>query len=232
LPGQLLWDPPPLPELNIPNPPRSEREGANNGVIKGTITAVADNLAAISIGSDQGVKVDQVFQVYRLTPDPAYLGTLKITNVESHRAAGRFTPATNNAKMQKGDTVDSKVIGAEEKNDLDEKRRRLREKYEGFLGPRQRALSAEQLYPLPLNEVKGTITAVANNLASISVGRDQGVTEDLICQVHRLEPAPKYLGTLTITNVEKNRAIGKFTPLTKDVTIMKGDAVDWVIIPK
>jgi hypothetical protein len=50
--------------------------------------------------------------------------------------------------------------------------------------------------------------------------------------VYRLEPAPKYLGTLRITNVEKDHAVGKFTAATKDITIMKGDAVDWVIIPR
>ncbi|HEV3146003.1 MAG TPA: hypothetical protein VGZ47_19105, partial [Gemmataceae bacterium] len=79
LPGEYLWDPPPREDL-IPKPPSDE--------IKGAITGVADNLATISIGSDQGVKVDQVFQVYRLQPEAEYLGTLRITNVETHRAAG------------------------------------------------------------------------------------------------------------------------------------------------
>jgi hypothetical protein len=120
LPGQLLWDPPPLPELNIPKPSPNEREGVVGGVIKGTITGVAENLATISIGSDQGVKVDQIFHVYRLEPDPAYLGTLKITNVETRRAAGRFAPATKNATVKTGDTVDSKVTRTEENNDRDE----------------------------------------------------------------------------------------------------------------
>jgi hypothetical protein len=227
-PGQLLWDPPPLPELNIPKSPRNEREGG----IKGTITGAAENLVTISIGSDQGVKVDQIFQVYRLMPDPAYLGTLKITNVESHRAAGRFTPATKNAKIKKGDTVDSKVIGAEDNNEQEEKTRRYKAKYEEQLRELWPPFPHAPLYPLPLGECKGTIAAVVDNVAMISIGRDQGVTENLMCQVYRLEPGPKYLGTLLITHVEKNIALGRFTPDTKDTTIKKGDAVDWVIIPR
>ena len=100
LPGEQLWDPPPREELKIPKPPRD---------IRGVITGVADNLATVSVGSDQGVKVDQIFQVYRLEPEPQYLGILKITNLETHRAAGRFTPATSNTKMKKGDTVTTKI---------------------------------------------------------------------------------------------------------------------------
>ncbi|HLW66511.1 MAG TPA: hypothetical protein VKS79_14450 [Gemmataceae bacterium] len=121
LPGQQLWDPPPREEFRTPKPPQ---DGT-----KGTITGVADNLATISVGSDQGAKVGQIFQVYRLGPTPAYLGTLKITNVETHRAAGKFTPATKNATMKKGDTVDSKVIDANDKDAAEEIKRAI-EKHE------------------------------------------------------------------------------------------------------
>jgi hypothetical protein len=125
-----------------------------------------------------------------------------------------------------------------ENKDREEKNKRLMEEVEELLKKYPSLkdppyMSSQQLrYPQPLGKIKGTITVTVENLAIISIGRDQGVTGDLICQVYRLEPAQKYLGTLTITNVEKNRAAGTFTPATKDATIMKGDAVDWVMIPK
>jgi len=74
------------------------------------VTSVADNLATISIGSDSGLKLGQVLQVYRLEPDPEYLGTLKITNIEAHKAAGKFNPATGRAVIKKGDKVTAKVL--------------------------------------------------------------------------------------------------------------------------
>src|SRR5262249_10243928 len=79
--------------------------------VKGQVTGVADNLVTVSLGSDHGLSIGTILQAYRLSPDPQYLGTVTITNVETHRAAGRFTPAVRNAKVMKGDTVDTKVIG-------------------------------------------------------------------------------------------------------------------------
>jgi hypothetical protein len=80
--------------------------------VKGQVTGVADNLVTVSLGSDHGLSMGTILQAYRLSPDPQYLGTVTITNLETHRAAGRFTPAVRNAKIAKGDTVDTKVIGS------------------------------------------------------------------------------------------------------------------------
>jgi hypothetical protein len=77
--------------------------------VKGQVTAVADNLVTVSLGSDHGLSVGTVLQVYRLSPEPLYLGTVTITNLETHRAAGRFTPAVKQATVMKGDTVDTRV---------------------------------------------------------------------------------------------------------------------------
>ncbi|HEV3145789.1 MAG TPA: hypothetical protein VGZ47_18010 [Gemmataceae bacterium] len=79
--------------------------------VKGQVTGVADNLVTVSLGSDHGLSVGTILQVYRLSPTATYLGTVTITNLETHRAAGRFTPAVRNAKVMKGDTVDTKIIG-------------------------------------------------------------------------------------------------------------------------
>ncbi|HLW67109.1 MAG TPA: hypothetical protein VKS79_17475 [Gemmataceae bacterium] len=80
--------------------------------VKGQVTGVADNLVTVSLGSDHGLSVGTILQAYRLSPSAQYLGTVTITNIETHRAAGRFTPAVRNATIMKGDTVDTKVIGS------------------------------------------------------------------------------------------------------------------------
>jgi hypothetical protein len=80
--------------------------------VKGQVTGVADNLVTVSLGSDHGLSVGTILQAYRLSPSPQYLGTVTITNIETHRAAGRFTPAVRNATISKGDTVDTRVIGS------------------------------------------------------------------------------------------------------------------------
>jgi hypothetical protein len=79
--------------------------------VKGTVTEVFDNLVTFSLGSDHGLSVGTVLQAYRLSPSPQYLGTITVTNLETHRAAGRFTPAVRNATIMKGDTVDTRVRG-------------------------------------------------------------------------------------------------------------------------
>lgn len=79
--------------------------------IRGKVTAVAaDGLARISVGSDAGVEVGNVLQVYRVTPAPSYLGTLKVTEVKPKEAVGRFTPANPRMLIQKDDDVASGIL--------------------------------------------------------------------------------------------------------------------------
>ncbi len=94
------------PEKPVKPPPSTP---AKND-LTGKVTSVADNLAVFSLGSDHGVEVGQVLQVYRTTPVAQYLGTLTITRAETHRALGMFQPAGRNASIQVGDTVDSKIV--------------------------------------------------------------------------------------------------------------------------
>jgi hypothetical protein len=68
--------------------------------IRGAITAIDSDLAAISIGSTSGVRKDMKFIVVR---DQKYLGDLIITRVEATEAAGRISH--QQAPITAGDAV-------------------------------------------------------------------------------------------------------------------------------
>jgi hypothetical protein len=76
----------------------------------GKVTSVAENLAVISLGSDHGLEIGHILQVYRTAPDVQYLGTLTVNKVETHRAAGLFQPSSRNMVVKVGDTVDTKIL--------------------------------------------------------------------------------------------------------------------------
>jgi hypothetical protein len=88
--------------LSNPPPPKSPQDE-----IKGEINFAGAGQAIISIGSYSGVEVGQVFQVYRMWPEPEYLGGLKITNVELIESLGEFTPVLRirDVVIRKGDVV-------------------------------------------------------------------------------------------------------------------------------
>lgn len=85
--------------------------------VKGTVTEVANNgLAQISIGSNQGLAVNNKLVVFRIDPnDPKasqYLGELLITRVQPSAAVGQFQPATQRVKLPKvGDEVAATLTG-------------------------------------------------------------------------------------------------------------------------
>jgi len=67
--------------------------GQTRESIRGEVTEVRDDLAAISIGESSGVKVGQVFKVLRQKLDGTmdFMGNLTIIDVEPEEAAGRLS---------------------------------------------------------------------------------------------------------------------------------------------
>lgn len=77
--------------------------------VRGTIKRVQGDLATLSIGSDAGVNVNNVLQVYRQSPSPEYLGTVTILAVTPTEAVGRLAgPKRNQVKI--GDEVASQLL--------------------------------------------------------------------------------------------------------------------------
>lgn len=91
-------------DRNSPNPPST--------YVKGKIDRVDPTdrtLVQISLGSDQGLKQGQTLEVYRLGPDPQYIGTIRLVDVKEHVAVGKLTPNSRRIPLQAGDIVASSL---------------------------------------------------------------------------------------------------------------------------
>lgn len=68
-------------------------------------------LVTISIGSDAGLSNGHTLEVYRLKPEPKYLGTIRILDTHHHEAVGRPITPQKAGALQKGDRVASSILG-------------------------------------------------------------------------------------------------------------------------
>jgi hypothetical protein len=79
--------------------------------IRGTIQQVtSDGLARMTPGSDAGVKVGDVLQIFRTQPKAEYLGTIQILQATPHEAVGRLQGAKR-GQVKAGDTVAADILG-------------------------------------------------------------------------------------------------------------------------
>jgi regulator of replication initiation timing len=76
---------------------------------RGTVKTVQNELATITIGTDAGINVGNVLQVYRVRPQPEYLGTLTILAATPHEAVGRLSGPKRN-QVRVGDEVAARVL--------------------------------------------------------------------------------------------------------------------------
>jgi len=86
------------------NPPAENVDG----VIKATDPQ--SGFVTISIGSDAGIQKGNTLDVYRLRPDPLYLGVIEILAVRSNEAVGKPIMRMR-GQIQPGDQVSSTIVG-------------------------------------------------------------------------------------------------------------------------
>lgn len=71
--------------------------------VHGKVLAVnRDNLIELSLGSDDGLRVGHMLEVYR---DAKYLGRVEVLNTTTDRAVAKILPGFRKAAIQKGDDV-------------------------------------------------------------------------------------------------------------------------------
>jgi hypothetical protein len=87
------------------NPPPEDLEG----LVKQTDPA--SGLVMITLGSDAGLARGQTLEVFRFSPVPKYLGTIRIEKVWHKEAAGQATGRLA-APIQVGDRVASRILGS------------------------------------------------------------------------------------------------------------------------
>jgi hypothetical protein len=86
------------------NPPAEDIEG----LVKATDPQ--SGLLTLTIGSDAGLAKGNTLEVYRLKPEPAYLGTIEVLMVRHDQAVAK--PLTRlKGQIQVGDTVASNING-------------------------------------------------------------------------------------------------------------------------
>jgi Skp family chaperone for outer membrane proteins len=86
------------------NPPPEDVEG----IILDTDAKTG--MVTISIGTDHGINVGNTLEVFRIKPEPKYLGTIRILDAQAHQAVGRLTAAPRYGALAKGDIVASKIM--------------------------------------------------------------------------------------------------------------------------
>ncbi len=89
---------------NEPNPPAVQ--------VNGKIEKVDIDLVQLTLGTDHGVNKNHTLDVYRLTPEPKYLGMVRIVDANHHQSVARLIPQGNAAfrtPLRAGDLVTSKL---------------------------------------------------------------------------------------------------------------------------
>ena len=93
---------------NAANPPEAPVKGR---VLK--VDAKDGSLVEISLGTDSGVTKSHTLELYRLQPQPKYLGRVRIIEASPTRSVGRvLVPggADNRPQIQEGDEVTSHLL--------------------------------------------------------------------------------------------------------------------------
>jgi hypothetical protein len=86
------------------NPPTDDIEG------KVKATDPSNGYVTVSVGGDAGLNKGNTLEVYRLKPEPAYLGTIQIVAVLPNEAVGRPMEPRGRGPIQVGDLVSSNIV--------------------------------------------------------------------------------------------------------------------------
>ncbi|GIW81798.1 MAG: hypothetical protein KatS3mg105_3605 [Gemmatales bacterium] len=93
-----------LAKRDIVKPPPEDVEGIVKAI------DAKSGLITISIGSDAGLSRGNTLEVYRLRPEPKYLGKIRILDVTPHNAVGRLLQENRLRSIREGDTVASSIL--------------------------------------------------------------------------------------------------------------------------
>ena len=203
-------DPKPNVDPNAPNPPKV--------AVNGKIEKISDNdpsLVQITLGTDHGVNKNHTLDVYRATPEPKYLGMVRIIEAYPQKSVGRLVKVGATTPMVRvDDLVTSKTSGgAEPKNAKDDA-----PKDPGTPNP-------------PLKKLDGKIEKIDAkdaSLVQISLGAEHGLEKDHTLDVYRTQPEPKYLGMIRIVEVSKQSSFGRLITIgnsTNRAVLKEGDHV-------
>jgi hypothetical protein len=196
--------------------------------VLGTIEAVDKTLLKISLGSDQGVLKDHTLEVYRLKPEPKYLGRILIMDADFRHNVGRMIvpPGMPAPQLMPGDQVATKLTLPALLDQQKEKDLEIKKQIEK--SPPDVGGSKDPNYRNPpAKYVEGSIELVEKGLVKINLGTDQGVNKDHTLEVFRTKPDVKYLGRLVIVEADARHCVARLIaqPGVPMPTLMPGDTV-------
>jgi len=164
-------------------------------------------LVTLSIGSDVGLARNHTLDIYRLNPDPKYIGRLRIVDVRPTGSVGRVInqPGMLTPVVQVGDTVGLLQTEAE---------------------PRGGQPGASNPPPALL---KGSVKKIDTDdprRIVISLGKAQGLDVGHTLEVFRTRPEAKYLGMVRVISVQNDNAVAELVgPTAGKVKLLEGDQV-------
>lgn len=81
-------------------------------LVNGKVEKVEGTDMLISLGTDHGVNKNNTLDIYRLLPEPKYLGMVRIIDANTHKSVARLIPSGNQTfrpVLRAGDLVTSKM---------------------------------------------------------------------------------------------------------------------------
>lgn len=98
-------------EKALPVPPRVDGPNPPVVLVNGKIEKMDGDLVQIDRGTDHGVQKNHTLDVYRLQPEPKYVGRIRIVDTSHSQSVGRLIVADKAARpeIKVGDLVTSKI---------------------------------------------------------------------------------------------------------------------------
>jgi RNA polymerase sigma factor (sigma-70 family) len=183
-------------------------EGAQKRDVKGVvIRSDGKDLVQMSLGSDDGIAKGDRLEIYRLQPQPRYVGQAVVIDLGAHSSVGRVKPA-GNAKVEVGDSVATKLFRA----DPD--------------APPPPADNGRQKEPPPA-ELLGVVSRIdaGNNVVEVSLGSDDGIKEGQLLHVWHLTSKANYFGKIKVIVTFRRSAVARPENATVLKSITAGDKV-------
>ena len=88
---------------------------ANPPEVEGVVTKVDGTHVEISVGSNSGLRRNQILHVYRVKPAKRYLGKIELLQVGPDRSVGRVLSQFKNGTIQERDRVAPRIIDKKKK---------------------------------------------------------------------------------------------------------------------
>ncbi len=221
---------------------RNQMEAEKNAEIqqvKNEFKAVNDKLLlAEKVAKDAELK--RLDAEERLAAQNAVIEKLKTMNENREAEVKKIDALLAEAVKKNTDLAKDNKELAEKKVEFEIKNQTLKERNEQLVlqvqtllkeAERMRLGEAARTQKLvrnpPPEDIKGRIKAAdpQSGLVTINLGSDSGLSKGNTLEVYRLAPKPTYLGTLRITDVRPNEAVGRLDSLGRRVPLQVGDEV-------